>query len=159
MGWFTKRHRAPPSEIAQYLYKIIVTEGTYGDMNNDKLFSLTNAKSPELLEVIKIYREAAVLFVLLAQKRKGFDSVLRSFEELIFPADEARSEKMGQLEPAMNDFAQLVQSDSPRLSWAHEWLASAGQTEENPISLTLVCTHWMSVISGVADALDQLKPG
>jgi len=75
MSWFNRKPRVhtPASEIAKSLYKVVVEEGAEEESDQPEKYSLPYHIWSPFIARMRIYREALVLFVLLAKSRENPD--------------------------------------------------------------------------------------
>jgi len=163
MAWFKRdtRHAAPPEEIAQSLWQILVKETA--DKFDPGKFLLPQSIALQLRSKARIYLEAAVLHALLQQTEKepSYESVLRAYEQLIFPAqpDYDGMKTLQACKSAMQDLVVLVRPEGSKpLSWSMAWLSGIGHEETNPATLTLFANYWLSFLATVIESVNGLRP-
>jgi hypothetical protein len=164
MAWwkFGRKNPPTPETVARSLFDVLVAEGVGNDLKKPELFGLSDAwRQSSLVASIGTYRKAVLLLVLLtdAQKEPNSEMLLQAYEGLIFgpsPSD-AGLAAMNEVKAAMIEMDALMRAPDPPLSWARTWLVKAGIEEENAINLTLVCTHWLSVIAAAQQSLKAIK--
>jgi hypothetical protein len=163
MAWWKFGRRAPPSAevMARQMYNVLVAEGVGDDLRNPDLVGFADCPNPKLMAKLGTYRKAAVLLALLSDARTEpkTEPILQAYEALIFGTTptEHGLESMNEVKAAMLELYALAEQPEPQLAWAREWLAKAGVEEANPISLGLVCLHWMNAMAQANDGLQSLK--
>ncbi len=176
MSWFSRgrRHTVPAAQLAEDLFRIeeepesskslFRVAGEDTDRTQPAV-RMSGMVWPRFRDKMRLYREAIVLMLLSsqAQKERGYNEVLKSYERLILPgaATPQGIAKLEALQAAMQDISRLVNDHGERkeFSWSAAWLNEVGHTESNPVTLSLFALFWIKYYSTVAGSLAELRPG
>ena len=90
---------------------------------------------------------------------RKYEAVLRDFESLIFPQDEAKGvQLLAEIRSAMADVDSLVASGGKHMTRAREWLSKIGADESNPARLSMLACAFMDDIAVMGKSLAKMAP-
>ena len=149
-------------EIPNSLYKVFVKEEP--GFGQPARFDIPKTIWPQFHAKMWLYREAAILMVLLsqAQKEKNYEDVLKLFEKRIFsphPTPDGMV-KLEAVKEAIRVLNKLVNesTEQKEFSWALSCLNGIGHTKTNPVVLALFSLNRMNFYSAVAKSVKELTP-
>jgi len=146
MSWFTrdKRKKLPATEIAANLFQAFVVD----DAVVPEMYETPPDFAAKFIEQHRLYREAAVTFVLgnQASKEEPYRQVLDAFDLFIFPHDPiaSGSQKLDDLRTAVDGLDQLVRANEngASIAWASDWFKRIGVEQCNPLVLFQFSYWW-----------------
>jgi hypothetical protein len=127
---------------------------------------------PAIESKIRLYQFSSVLLAVIAtaQTKPEFLPVQDHLERLFFPPTAQQGAGLlMDVRGAMKDLSELLdltEENGPNLSsktgrsmsWARNWLASAGIDEHNPAILALFALNWMHYYIMVTKSLSEFSP-
>jgi hypothetical protein len=145
------------TDIARELMKGFVETGGF-DRNQ---FAVPDGLRPQFLAKVRIYNEAIILGSLTskAERDSRYGNLLIAFERLVFPDTQTADgvSRLGQINEAMQNMAELLRSRNGEMRWTQSWLRSIGSEETNAVTLGLFASYWMERHKAISLAIDDIR--
>lgn len=165
--WPFKKQQPPvdsvrAAELAQALLTEYIDNSKVDNVTDFTDSSVDHAAGERYHGKVRLYRLAVVLKILASEERtnNGLALVRDCLERWTFPPSQSESVIfMTALRAAMEDIAELISPESPKMSWAQNWLSDIGIDGTNPVCLHLLATHWVDQVITLSKIIREFRPG